>query len=270
MPRVRLFHWKAAEAAPLLDTLRSLGYEVDYQEKWGPEIGRAIKLSPPAAILIDLSRLPSHGREIAVYLRANKTTRVIPIVFVDGAAEKVDIVRNALPDATYTAACRLPAALRKAVATALKNPVVPAQMMDRYAGRTTAQKLGVVEGSSVALFDAPRNYAQVIGELPPDVNLEEEPLTPCAVTLWFVRDADAYLSELPRMRAKAAATKFWILWPKAAAVKSTPALKGITITETTVREYALDVGLVDYKICSVDATWSALCFAGKGIAGEKI
>jgi CheY-like chemotaxis protein len=261
MPRVRLFHWKAVEAAPLLDSLRSLGYEVDYQQEWNPEIGRAIKLSPPAAILIDLSRLPSHGREIAIYMRANKTTRVIPIVFVDGAAEKVDIVRQALPDATYTNRGRLPAALRKAAARTLKNPVVPAPMMDRYAARTAAQKLGIVEGSPVAVFDAPRNYAQVIGELPPDVSLEEEPAEACPVTLWFVRDADAYRSALPRMRAKAAATKFWILWPKAGAVKSAPALKGVTITETTVRECALDAGLVDYKICSVDATWSGLCFA---------
>jgi hypothetical protein len=267
MPRLRLFHWKAAEAAPLVDYLRSLGYEVDYREKWTPEIGRAIKASPPAAILIDLSRLPSHGREIATYLRGNKITRVIPIVFLDGAADKVEAVRKTLPDAVYTVTGRLRTALRQAIARKPENPVVPAQMMDRYAARTAAQKLGIAANSSVALFDAPRNYAQVIGGLPPDVTLEEEPGRACAVTLWFVRHAQTYQSALPRMRGKAAGTKFWILWPK---LKKTSALNNDTISENIVREFAIDAGLVDYKICSVDATWSALCFAQKSFAKKSL
>jgi hypothetical protein len=265
VPHVRLFHWKAEEAAPLKDALRAAGYEVDYQEQWSPDIRRAIKTSPPGAIVIDLSRLPSHGREVATFLRGNKITRAVPIVFVDGAPEKVETVRQTLPDAVYTTQPRLRTALKTAIAKKPTKPIVPAQMMDRYASRTAAQKLGIVAGSKVALFDAPRNYAQVLGELPSAVELEEYPRHACAVTLWFVRDIDAYQAALPRMSRKAAGTKFWVLWPKASAIKKTQLSKDASITETLVRNCALDSGLVDYKVCSVDFTWSGLLFAAKKV-----
>ena len=34
------------------------------------------------AVVIDLGRLPSHGREAGVFLRASKSTRLIPLLFV--------------------------------------------------------------------------------------------------------------------------------------------------------------------------------------------
>jgi DNA-binding response OmpR family regulator len=87
MARVRLFHWKAEEAKPLLTLLKAAGYSVDYKE---PVISyREVRLSPPDAIVIDLSRLPSHGREVAVFLRGSKATRHVPIVFVGGEPEKL-------------------------------------------------------------------------------------------------------------------------------------------------------------------------------------
>ena len=33
------------------------------------------------------------------------------------------------------------------------------------------------------------------------------------------------------------------------------------LTQTAVRRYGLDAGLVDYKISAIDGTWSGLCFA---------
>jgi hypothetical protein len=60
---------------------------------------------------------------------------------------------------------------------------------------------------------------------------------------------------LPRMRGLAGRTRLWILWPKLAARKTSG------ITQQFLRESAAGVGLVDYKICSVDKTWSAMLFA---------
>ena len=57
---------------------------------------------PPAAVVIDLSRLPSHGRAVAFSLRQSKAARVIPLLFVDGAPEKLDRVKHDFPDAAYT------------------------------------------------------------------------------------------------------------------------------------------------------------------------
>ena len=64
--------------------------------------------------------------------------------------------------------------------------------MERYASRSKAQKLGIKEGSTVALFDAPRDYAAVLGEMPAGVELVEEPDSVHPVTLWFVRDPRDY------------------------------------------------------------------------------
>jgi hypothetical protein len=49
----------------------------------------------------------------------------------------------------------------------------------------------------------------------------------------------------------------WIVWPK-----KTSALAG-DIAEPAVREMGLAAGLVDYKVCAVDQTWSGLAFAAR-------
>ena len=231
-----------------------------------PEMLRAIRLSPPDAVVIDLSRLPSHGREMAIALRGSKQTRQIPILFLDGAPEKVALVKQNLPDAVYAGSARLVSALRKCIAERPENPVVPQQMMDRYAGRTTAQKLGIAPQSRVAVIDAPRDYARVLGMLPEEVECDEESWHGCAVTVWFVEHPDTFLAALPGMRRAAAVSKLWVAWPKKAARKDS------LLNESTIREMAIESGLVDYKICSVNETWSGLCFAlkkPKGMAAEK-
>jgi hypothetical protein len=44
----------------------------------------------------------------------------------------------------------------------------------------------------------------------------------------------------------------WIAWPKKASGVATD------ITEDTLREVALPLGLVDNKVCAIDETWSGL------------
>jgi len=158
MGRIRLFHWKAEEAVGIADDLRAAGFAVDYEAKFGPELFRAMRQSPPDGVVIDLSRLPSHGREVATALRGNKLTRQIPILFLGGQPEKVAKVREHLPDAGFCERPRLLAALRTCIKERPVNPVVPSQIMDRYSGRTTAQKLGITASSRVAVVDAPRDY----------------------------------------------------------------------------------------------------------------
>src|SRR5580704_11827280 len=101
--RIRLVHWRASEAAALLEQLRGGGHLVEYDEQVQSEGFRGIRQSPPDLFVIDLSRLPSHGREVAVFFRGQKATRHVPIVFVNGAPEKVAAIRRMLPDAVYTA-----------------------------------------------------------------------------------------------------------------------------------------------------------------------
>lgn len=248
--RIRLVHWRAGEAGVLLDALQAAGHQVDYDEQLSPETFRVIRHSPPDVFVIDLSRLPSHGREVATYIRGQKNTRQIPILFLDGAPGKVEAISQLLPDAVYAPQTRLRSALRQALQNRPASPVVPAQMMARYTGRTAAQKLGIREGCTVVLINAPRDCNAALGELPPGAALDETGALPGDVTLWFVDDAAVCAKGLPEMRRLARRTKLWIVWRK-----------GCGVTPRFLRESAAALGLVDYKICAVDANWSAMLFA---------
>ncbi len=257
MHRVRVIHWKPAEAAPLLETIRTNGFSPEYDsDSNGSTITRAIRANPPDAVVIDLSRLPSHGRQVGVWMRSLKSTRSIPIVFVGGEPAKLLQVKAVLPDAAYATSSNLARVLKLACAGSIANPVIPPPMMERYKNKTAAQKLGIAASSTVAVIDAPRDYLTVIGELPEGAEVIEDPSAVQNVTLWFIRDSEAMLHALRRMRAIAAKTKLWVVWPKGASNK---------FREGPIRETALDNGLVDYKICSVNAQWSGILFAKKKI-----
>ena len=145
MHRVRLFHWRADEAKPLIAALRAGGYTVDYPGDKANGSWRSLRENSPYAAIIDLTRLPSHGRYVGAEIRATKSLRHIPIVFVDGDPEKVESIRKDLPDAVYTSRSRLVPALKRV--KPLADPVIAPRMMDRT-DRTTAEKLGIKTGDS--------------------------------------------------------------------------------------------------------------------------
>jgi hypothetical protein len=255
MPRVRLFHWRTEEAKPLIVALRAGGYTVDYPGDKANGLWRSLRENPPWAAVIDLTRLPSHGRYVAAEIRATKSLRHIPIVFVDGDPEKVESIRKDLPDAVYTSRAWLVPALKRV--KPLVDPVAPPRMMNRT-DRTTAEKLGIKAGGRVALIDPPADYVRVLGKLPKDALLEEDPDEELPLTLWFVRDPDRYAAALPSMRRRATKTRIWIIYPKQQAGRSPSGL-----TQTFVREAAISVGLVDYKVRSVNEVWTGFLFTRK-------
>ena len=63
--KVLLFHWRPGEDGPLRKTLRRAGYQAVYNpEPRAPKLSEIEKAGFAAAV-IDLSRLPSHGRYVA-------------------------------------------------------------------------------------------------------------------------------------------------------------------------------------------------------------
>jgi len=70
--------------------LRAAGWDVEIEAEDGARAGKRIKENPPQAVVIYLTRLPSHGRETADGLRSMKATRHLPIIFVDGKEEAID------------------------------------------------------------------------------------------------------------------------------------------------------------------------------------
>jgi hypothetical protein len=252
MPRVRIVHWRKGEESQLVEVCRECGFEVEHEELAFPLLVKALRATPPDAVVIDLARLPSHGRDTAFALRRSKQTRHIPLVFVDGEPQKVEVIRRQLPDATFASGKQLCSRLRTACAKPVADPVVPPDPLAQYSSRPVAQKLGIREGASVGIIDPPRDYATAIGELPENVELLEDPDAVHSITLWFIQDPRVYQAGLRRMRAIAGRTKLWIIWRK-----------GLTngLNQNLVRAAANEAGLVDYKICAVGDHWSGMAFA---------
>ena len=262
MPRVRLFHWKAKEAGPLIAKLHAAGYEVVHNAETQSPWVREIKESGAAAVVIDLLRLPSHGKYVGAWLRGSKSTRQIPLVFVGGEAEKVTAIKKHIPDAVYSSVAGIGAALKKAIGRHLRDPdravVVPRQMMETAPGRTAAQKMGIRAGTVVGLIDPPVDYLKVLGVLPDGVAMEEDSWRVCPVTVWFVHDPGEYEAALPSRRTLATRSRLRIVWQKG---------RRDGLNGNFVREAALAMGLVDYKICSLDGVWSGMVFTVKKARG---
>lgn len=108
-----LFHWNKAEATSLAKNFRNEGWTVGVESKDGAHGGKKVVNNPPDAVLIYLSRLPSHGRATAGGLRSLKATREVPIVFVDGEREAREQTKAVVPDAIYTTSAKVKDILAK-------------------------------------------------------------------------------------------------------------------------------------------------------------
>ncbi len=123
-----------------------------------------------------------------------------------------------------------------------------------YSGTPLAAKLGIRPGHRVALAGAPPEFRPLLGELPgTEVSDTLEPGARLDVIVFFAPWRTELEAELGHLRGHMApACGLWIAWPKRAAKVPTD------MSDTVVREVALPTGLVDNKVCAIDATWSAL------------
>ncbi|MGE3166695.1 MAG: hypothetical protein AB7O52_17470 [Planctomycetota bacterium] len=252
--RIRLVHWNVEEAREHVRALRDAGYAV-VSGPVDPAELRALKARPPAAIIIDLDRLPGQGRDVGIDLRRAQPTRQVPLVFVGGTSEKAQRVRQALPDAVFTTWDRVESALTEALERPIAAPVVPAHSLTGYSGTPLPKKLGLKEGLRVALLDAPPDFEQALAPLPTGVRLVRQARGPRDLTIWFVRSQRTLAARIASIGARVENGGLWIAWPKKAS--------GLVsdVSEPLVRTTGLANGLVDYKICAIDATWSGLKFA---------
>jgi len=255
MYRVALVHWDPAEARERVARLRAAGYDAVHAVLDAPAALRKLRVNPPAAVVIDLTRLPSHGRDVALSLRLSKGTRHVPLIFVNGDPEKVARIRGLLPDAVYTTWGRIAGALRRAIAHPPADPVVQRSLLAGYSGTPLPRKLGIKVNSAVTLIDAPPGFERTLGSLPEGVTVRRRPARGSDLIVWFVKSRANLERRLDGVaRTLADRGGLWIAWPKKASGMVTD------LSQTEVRRVGLAAGLVDYKICAIDATWSALQF----------
>ncbi|MFI5646671.1 DUF3052 domain-containing protein [Kitasatospora sp. NPDC051705] len=116
-------------------------------------------------------------------------------------------------------------------------------------GAPLARKLGIRAGDELLLAGAPDGFT--VPELPPGVSLVTE--GPFDVCVWFPAGRAAYRAGLADLRAlMRPAAGLWVAWPK----KSSGVVSDLD--GDGVREAALPTGLVDNKVCAIDAVWSGL------------
>lgn len=253
MSRIQLLHWKEAEGCQRAKELRAAGFRVEYEVDAHAALSVA-KEDLPDALVIDLTRLPSHGREIARGVRQHGRMRALPLVFVGGDPAKVARIRGELPDATFTDWDGAAQAIERAIASPPRDPVVPRDP-SFYTSKPLSAKLGIAPGSRVALVEAPRGFEQALEPLPERAKLARGPRGRCDLVLWFVESRRELERALPRMVALASAGSLvWVAWPKKGArIES-------DLDQTFVRRSFHERGLVDFKICALDEDWSGMCF----------
>jgi hypothetical protein len=132
--------------------------------------------------------------------------------------------------------------------------VVPSSVFAGYSGTPLPKKLGIKAGTTVALVNAPDDFSSTLGRLPEDVTIAAGERTGAEVTLWFVPSSEVLGREIDDMAAVAGDGRLWICWPKKASGVTTD------VTQNIVRATGLAAGIVDFKICAIDETWSGLCF----------
>lgn len=124
-----------------------------------------------------------------------------------------------------------------------------------YSGTPLAKKLGIKAGFTVSFLHVPDDYFDLFTTLPDNLIQTTDPLVKKDFIHYFAKSADTLNTDIKALRhAITQQGMIWISWPKKAAKVATD------LDSNTVRTIGLNNGLVDIKVCAVNATWSALKF----------
>tara|TARA_R110002124_G_scaffold88995_8_gene227968 strand:+ start:377 stop:802 length:426 start_codon:yes stop_codon:yes gene_type:complete len=123
-----------------------------------------------------------------------------------------------------------------------------------YSGTPLPKKLGLKDGLRVALVNLPDDHAELRNAARfAALEAAANPGDDLDFVHYFTRVRAELEHDLPRFKRAIRPTgMIWVSWPKKASKVPTD------ITEDTIREVALPIGLVDVKVCAVDLVWSGL------------
>ena len=130
-----------------------------------------------------------------------------------------------------------------------------------YSGTPLAKKLGIKPGMTVAVVGFLDDYAELVVPVPEGVGMFTLDTLPNGrvsasktdILHIFTNSRDELFRLLDEAREVIRQDgMIWVSWYKKAAKLPTE------ITEDTIRDAALPMGLVDVKVCAVDEKWSGL------------
>jgi hypothetical protein len=122
-----------------------------------------------------------------------------------------------------------------------------------YSGTPLAKKLGIKSGFHIRLINAPEHYLRLFTDLPTELYFENDPNAKVDLIHFFTKSKDEYTQLLPGLKERIRPNGIiWVSWPKKESKVPTD------ITEDIIRNFAIQTGLVDIKVCAVDEVWSGL------------
>jgi hypothetical protein len=126
--------------------------------------------------------------------------------------------------------------------------------MAGYSGTPLGKKLGLKEGFKCIVGNSPDKYFDWLSPLPAESKFLKSGKDLDFVHL-FVKDFKSFSKQfLANKKLLKKDGMMWISWPKKSAKIATD------LDENIIRDFGLKNGLVDVKVCAVDATWSGLKF----------
>jgi hypothetical protein len=124
-----------------------------------------------------------------------------------------------------------------------------------YSGTPLPKKLGIVEGSRVAVVSPPDGFASTLGQLPDGTRLRAQARGRLDVIVFFVTRRAELARRFPVFaRGLESDGGLWVAWPKKISGVATD------LVFATVQRVGLDAGLVDNKVAAIDDMWSGLRF----------
>jgi hypothetical protein len=126
-----------------------------------------------------------------------------------------------------------------------------------YSGTPLPKKLGIRDGTRLALLNAPEKFSETLGELPQGVVVKRRLGGEADVIVLFVMQFSKLKSDFGEAAncLPPAGGMLWVAWPKKAAKMDTD------LSENLIRDFGLAAGLVDTKVCAIDEKWSGLRFS---------
>ena len=132
-------------------------------------------------------------------------------------------------------------------------PKAPASSPAGYSGKPLIAKLGWKADMAALAINPPEHYAELTDAAPIATTTTAPRTGLYAFIHLFVDSAAELATALPKLEARLGeGGMIWVSWPK----KTSPLFRDLT--EDGVRAVALPMGLVDVKVCAVDADWSGL------------
>ncbi len=127
--------------------------------------------------------------------------------------------------------------------------------MTGYSETPLTKKLGLKEGTTAFMVNAPNEYFDWLAHLPASIQIKKRISSSLDFAHVFVTNNKAFQENFLKVKAHLKPSGMvWISWPKKTSKVPTD------LDENVIRDFGLANGMVDVKVCAVNEVWSGLKF----------